>query len=220
MLYFAMNDPAVLNPRQIQQVIREGGLECSEALSAEIATYLQMLSKWNDRINLTAIQDSLEQLKTLFAESFLATTLVKDCDGAVLDVGSGAGFPGMAMGLYRRGLTMVLLEPRKKRAAFLAAVRRELGLDNVEIWSRSLQKCRPEHFLDLPSTVTVRGVAGVSDLVRSARHLLKEPRQLILFISQDQSSALLSNLRQVCWHSPLPIPWNPHHEILPGNLQP
>jgi 16S rRNA G527 N7-methylase RsmG len=133
-----MNTALSVTAPEIQAVLRECALNASAGLAEAVRTYLALLLKWNQRANLTGLDRPAALLKTLFAESFYAATLLEPTDGPVLDVGSGAGFPGMAMHLYRPELPMILLEPRKKRAAFLAAVRRELGLSAVTVWSRRL----------------------------------------------------------------------------------
>ena len=116
-------------------------------------------------MNLTGIRQPVDVLKILFAESFFAAVLVGDPQGAILDVGSGAGFPGLAMAVYRPELKLILLEPRKKRAAFLAALRRELGLAGVSVWNRRLEECVVADFSDLPTVLTMRAVGQISEVI-------------------------------------------------------
>ena len=117
-----------LTHAQINEILTDCGLECDSALVGRVEIYLSFLAKWNARMNLTAVQAPVDVLKTLLGESFFAAALVEEPEGPILDIGSGAGFPGLAMAVYRPELELILLEPRKKRAAFLAALRRELGL--------------------------------------------------------------------------------------------
>lgn len=86
--------------------------------------YLQLLAKWRLRVNLTGPMSEEELLERCFFESFWATRALPRGARAA-DVGSGAGFPGLAMQLYRPDLRLTLIEPSWKKAAFLGeAVRR------------------------------------------------------------------------------------------------
>ena len=133
--------------------------------------YLRFLAKWNEKVNLTAIQNPLDVVKVLLAESFWAAVLVDDPKGPILDIGSGAGFPGLAMAVYRPELELVLLEPRKKRAAFLAALRREMGLAGVAVWNRRLEDCIPTDFSVLPTVLTMRAVGRIAKVVAAGVRL-------------------------------------------------
>jgi 16S rRNA (guanine(527)-N(7))-methyltransferase RsmG len=213
-----MNAASSLTALEIQAVLRECALNVSAGLAEAVRLYLALLLKWNQRANLTALDQPAVLLKTLFAESFYAATLLEPADGPVLDVGSGAGFPGMAMHLYRPELPMILLEPRKKRAAFLAAVRRELGLSAVTIWSRRLDECRSDDFTDPPTVVTMRALGGAAGLLRQAWPLLASPRKVLLFLSRRQVAGILKDWPELSWRL-APTSWNPRHVVLLGQGQ-
>lgn len=205
-----------LTPEQITQILSDCRLGCDAALLERVQTYLQFLAKWNARMNLTGIQQSVDVLKILFAESFFAAELVGDPQGAILDVGSGAGFPGLAMAVYRPELKLVLLEPRKKRAAFLAALRRELGLAGVSVWNRRLEECAIADFSDLPTVLTMRAVGQISEIIKHCAPLLRGDRRVLLFSSVQSAKAPREDTKGVCWQSEVPIPWDPAHLILLG----
>jgi 16S rRNA (guanine(527)-N(7))-methyltransferase RsmG len=200
---------------EIQSILKDCALNASAALADAVRLYLTLLLKWNQRANLTALDQPASLLKTLFAESFYGATLLEPVDGPILDVGSGAGFPGMAMHLYRPELAVILLEPRKKRAAFLAAVRRELGLPTVTIWSRRLEDCHSDDFAAAPTVVTMRAVGGAAGLIRQAWPLLASRRKAVLFVSKGQVAGILKSWPQLDW-SLAPTPWNPRHVVLLG----
>ena len=206
-----------LTSEQISQILSDCRLECDSLLVERVQTYVQFLSKWNARMNLTAIQSPIDVLKILFAESFFAAGLVGDPKGSILDIGSGAGFPGLAMALYRPELKLILLEARKKRAAFLAALRRELGLVEVEVWNRRLEECLRADFSDLPTLLTMRAVGGIGAVVEYGSRLLRGDRRILLFSSVQAAKSTLEDVKNVCWQPPVPIPWNPTHLILLGH---
>jgi 16S rRNA (guanine527-N7)-methyltransferase len=209
--------PFLLTPEQINQILSECWLECDAALLERVQTYLQFLAKWNSSMNLTAIRHPVDVLKTLFGESFFAAMLIGDPQGPILDVGSGAGFPGLAMAVYRPELKLILLEPRKKRAAFLAALRRELGLAGISVWNRRLEECVVADFSDLPTVLTMRAVGRISEVIERGAPLLGGDRRVLLFSSVQAAKPAMGDTKAVCWQPEVPIPWNPAHLILLGH---
>ncbi|MGH9426131.1 MAG: 16S rRNA (guanine(527)-N(7))-methyltransferase RsmG [Terriglobia bacterium] len=208
-----------LTPAQINEVLNSCGLESDSALVGRVATYLKFLAKWNARMNLTAIQAPLDVLRNLLAESFFAAVLVGDLEGPILDIGSGAGFPGLAMAVYRPELKLILLEPRKKRSAFLAALRRELGLTRVAVWNRRLEDCATADFAELPTLLTMRAVGRVKEMVEQGIPLLEGSRRILLFSSLRAAKASIEGMKGICWRRPSLVPWNPEHVLLLGEVQ-
>jgi 16S rRNA (guanine(527)-N(7))-methyltransferase RsmG len=170
-------------------------------------------------MNLTAIQAPSDVLKILLAESFFSAVLVKEPKGPILDIGSGAGVPGLAMAIYRPELELILLEPRKKRAAFMAALRRELGLSRVSIWKRRLEECAPNDFSELPTVLTMRAVAETATLVQCGIRFLQGPRSILLFSSTKTARPTMDGIAGVCWQPPRVIPWNSEHLVLFGQVE-
>lgn len=211
--------PSSLTHIRIREVLTSCGLECDSTLAARVETYLTFLSKWNTRMNLTAIQSPLDVLKILLAESFFGAGLVGDPRGPILDVGSGAGFPGLAMAVYRPELELILLEPRKKRAAFLMALRRELALPRVAVWSRRLEEVATGDFSEPPTVLTMRGVAAVGNLITRGMRFLRGSRGVLLFSSVETAYATMESITMIAWQPPSPIPWNPNHLVLVGHAQ-
>jgi 16S rRNA (guanine527-N7)-methyltransferase len=208
--------PSLLTLVQINDVLSDCGLECDSKLAERVQTYLRFLAKWNARMNLTSIRSTVDVLKILFAESFFAIGLVENPIGPVLDVGSGAGFPGLAMAVYRPELDFILLEPRKKRAAFLAALRRELGLTRVSVWSRKLEECVAGDFSEFPAVLTMRAVGGIAEVVERGAPFLQGDRRVLLFSSVQAARSTMEDVKRIYWQPEMPIPWNRAHVILLG----
>jgi len=91
------------------------------------------LLAWNDKVNLTAIRDPLEILYRHFCESMYGATVLPVEKCRLADVGSGAGFPGLALKILRPDLELFLVESNVKKATFLAEVIRELGLRDAKV---------------------------------------------------------------------------------------
>jgi 16S rRNA (guanine527-N7)-methyltransferase len=98
----------------------------------QLVIYLELILKWNGRINLTAIRAPEEIVRRHFGESLFAGARLGRC-ATLLDFGSGAGFPGVPMQLLRPDIAVTLAESRNRKAAFLREVGRSLRLES-EIW--------------------------------------------------------------------------------------
>jgi 16S rRNA (guanine527-N7)-methyltransferase len=135
-------------------------------LYAQLSTYLDQLLKWNARTNLTAIRDPEEIVRRHFGESLFAAQHLSPCE-TLLDLGSGAGFPGLPIALFRPEIQVTLAESQNKKATFLREVVRTLSL-TTEVWPRraeSLPADRQFH------TVALRAVDNMTAALAAA-----EPR--------------------------------------------
>jgi 16S rRNA (guanine527-N7)-methyltransferase len=109
-------------------------LRLSDLQLSSIQTYLDLLLRWNAKLNLTAIRDPEEIVTRHFGESlFAARQLFPTTDASedAIDVGSGAGFPGLPLKLWNPSLEVTLLESNQRKATFLREVTRALHLDSV-----------------------------------------------------------------------------------------
>src|SRR6201988_690783 len=98
-----------------------------------IQQYIATLLRWNEKLNLTAIRDPLEILYRHFCESMYAAEALPLPAGRLADVGSGGGFPGLALKIVRPELHVFSIESNIKKATFLAEVVRELGLTDTRV---------------------------------------------------------------------------------------
>jgi 16S rRNA (guanine527-N7)-methyltransferase len=117
----------------ISKALREFQLEAAPAQISAIQQYMAMLLTWNEKINLTAIRDPLEILYRHFCECMYAAGAVPLQRGRLADVGSGGGFPGLALKIARPELQVILVESNVKKATFLAEVVRELCFSDTRV---------------------------------------------------------------------------------------
>ena len=108
-------------PAAVWEQYRERGL------GAVLARYLELLQRWNKAVGLTAVRDGREMVRRHIAEGLCCAVALPAC-GTLLDLGSGAGIPGIPVQLMRPELEVTLAEARGRKAAFLREVVRELGL--------------------------------------------------------------------------------------------
>jgi len=128
--------------------------------------FLALLAKWNRVYNLTAIRDP-DRMAT--HHLFDSLVIVPHIAGPrVLDVGSGAGFPGIPLAIARRDFRVTLLDSNQKKTAFLRQAVAELGLPNVDVRTERVEAWRTETRFE---TVVSRAFAELSEFVAKARHL-------------------------------------------------
>lgn len=109
--------------------------ELSGEVPARILTYIDTLQRWNSRTNLTALRDPEQIVLRHFGESLFAAVqlLSPETSATHIDIGSGAGFPGLAMNLVRPGLQTTLVESQNKKVTFLREIIRALKLTGVDV---------------------------------------------------------------------------------------
>jgi 16S rRNA (guanine527-N7)-methyltransferase len=114
----------------------------AEMNDAAIAKYIELLLFWNRRINLTAIRDEPGIRSVHFGDSLAAAAHVSAETSTLVDVGSGAGFPGAVIALSRPDVQVTLVESNHKKAAFLEALRREVPLPNIRVLAQRVESIR------------------------------------------------------------------------------
>ena len=124
---------APLSADAINKALREFKIEATTEQIGAIQRYMSLLLAWNEKINITAIRDPLEMLYRHFCESMYAAVAVPLQGGRLADVGSGGGFPGLALKIIRPELQVFLIESNVKKATFLAEVVRELALVDARV---------------------------------------------------------------------------------------
>ncbi|MEQ8985656.1 MAG: 16S rRNA (guanine(527)-N(7))-methyltransferase RsmG [Deltaproteobacteria bacterium] len=115
------------------------GLAISDEVADGLAVHHALVEKWAKKINLTTVVEPTRAASVHGLDSLLFAELVEDDGGVTVDVGSGGGFPGIAVALMRPSLSLVLLEPIRKRASFLRTVLAELGLKQVRVVEGKLE---------------------------------------------------------------------------------
>lgn len=117
----------------------EFGLELDAAVVERFARHFDLLVTWNRKVNLTRIVDPTEAARLHFLESAYLTRLVEP-PARLIDVGSGAGFPGVPLACLWPECEVTLVEPATKRAVFLKEVVRALGLERVRVRSERFER--------------------------------------------------------------------------------
>ncbi len=149
--------------------------------------FTEILLEWNKIHNLTGAKSSLEVEKNI-DDSLFPTTFI-DKPSSILDVGTGAGFPGMILAIAYPDVRTVLCEPRKKRAYFLKYVAMELELSNVEVAKKRVEDYSSEPF----GLISSRAVTDTNMLLNLTKHLQKKETQYLFY----KGSHLFSELESI-----------------------
>lgn len=151
----------------LQAGLAELGCTLEAATQDRLLAYLALLSKWNRVYNLTAVHDTRRMLTQHLFDS-LAVLPYIDAN-SLLDVGSGAGLPGIPLAVARPSLAVTLLEASQKKAAFLQQAVIELGLDNVTVVQGRAQDYHPARLF--PCIIS-RALTELDNFARMTQHLL------------------------------------------------
>jgi 16S rRNA (guanine527-N7)-methyltransferase len=181
-----------------------------------VAVYLDLLVKWNSKINLTAIRDPEEIITRHFGESFFAAQKLFPAGASTtvaIDIGTGAGFPGLPIKLWATSLEMTLVESNQRKATFLREVIRALHLESTSVLTE-----RAETVSVRADLVTLRAVEHFEHVLQTARSLAKPGGRLAILIGSAQVEAAHSSLAKVEWRDAVPIPNSRHRVLLVGNV--
>jgi 16S rRNA (guanine527-N7)-methyltransferase len=142
------------------------GLALPATAMDQLASYLALLVKWNRVYNLTAIRDEAKLVSHHVLDSLAVVPHLPD--GNIVDVGSGAGFPGIPIAIARPGRVVTLLDSNHKKGAFLKQAIAELGLSSTQLVIDRVEAYRPA---ELFKTVISRAFSDLADFIKLAGHL-------------------------------------------------
>jgi 16S rRNA (guanine527-N7)-methyltransferase len=197
-----------------------------------ISTYIDLLLRWNARINLTAVRDPDNIVTRHFGESlFLARHLFPDApvlsvgrtllsanpslhpgsiskinEIRVLDIGSGAGFPAVPLKIWAPAIQLTLIESNHKKAAFLREVARQLRLTDINVITERAETLVARPDFPPADLVTLRAVEHFEDIVPLAARFLAPSGRLALLIGASQVPTLLSLATGLRWALPVAVP--------------
>jgi 16S rRNA (guanine527-N7)-methyltransferase len=202
-----------LSNDQIRAALLPFGLEADDVLARAIRQYVELLLRWNARMSLTSITNPLEILQRHFGESFFAINAASIRGGRLADVGSGAGFPGLALKMALPGLELTLIESNRKKAAFLAEVVRALGLSGVRIRAERVAEVAWEG----PGAdfVTSRALGSYKELLKWTRKTASPDCWVVLWLGLRDSERFVA-LSDWSWKEPIPIPLSKERVLLAG----
>jgi len=225
----------------LREVIANLRLDLNDRQIGQLAVHFSLLLHWNRKISLTSLNRPKEIAIRHFGESLFLAALLSSSgfleagpplseaslalsreeqispDGILVDVGSGAGFPGLPLKIAWPSLRAVLLEPNLKKQAFLKEVVRRCAIKGVEIRAERLEETVRGDLRGQASLVTVRAVAITGGIMDDLKKLLNPGGLLALFVGSKDAWELTKSL-DLHWELPIPIPHSERRVILIGRL--
>jgi 16S rRNA (guanine527-N7)-methyltransferase len=194
----------------------------SSAQLGKVAVYLDTLLKWNARINLTSIRDEQQIVTRHFGESFFLAQCLFTSErhgsrykneslaegaggGSVLDIGSGAGFPGLPMKIWADQIRLTMVEANQKKSTFLREVVRAIGVQDVNVISERAETLADNSDFARADVVTLRAVERFVEILPVALTLLAPNGRLALLIGRDQIEVLPHDVG-IVWEPPIRVP--------------
>jgi 16S rRNA (guanine527-N7)-methyltransferase len=199
---------------RIRELLLPFNTELGAHALGQLQAYLDLLLRWNRKINLTSMCDPEQCITRHFGESLYVSR--HEClSGRLVDLGAGAGFPGLALKLVFPDLQETLLEPVGKKRAFLKEVARCCGMEGVDV--------RAERVQDLVwigrrfDVVTSRGLGNIERLLLATESSLNVSGRVFFWTTQDHSSSLPSG--GILWTGHYAIPMSRDRIILHGTKE-
>lgn len=188
--------------RQLDGGLAEQGNALDEDQCTGLIDYLALLFKWNSAYNLTAVRDPQQMVSRQLLDSLSILNLVKG--PRVLDVGTGAGLPGVPLAIARPDWHFTLLDANGKKMRFVRQAVMELNLSNVHVEQQRIEAFKPAQPFD---TVTSRAFAELKEFVCLTETLVAANGQWVAMkaaLAGDESAALPAGLNVGL--SPLNVP--------------
>ena len=210
---------------EIEGLIEQYIPQADAVQRAQFARYYALLVDWNQRVNLTAVTEAEEVAAKHFADSLLPAQLIP-AGARCIDVGTGAGFPGVPLMIMRGDLKMTLLDSLRKRLTFLDALLRELNLSAALVHMRAEDAGRDNGRRGHYDVAFTRAVAGASVLMEWTAPLLKigglslmykGPRADEELASAQHAQQLLKMETRIVDYD---VPWGERHLIVAKKLAP
>ncbi len=201
----------------VRDALEPYGVDPTEAQVESIQRYLAMLLLWNQKLSLTSLKDPGEILERHFGECMFASSAVPISDGRLADVGTGAGFPGLALKIICPALQVILIDSNVKKSVFLSEVVRSLGFGGAEVVRSRFEDVvvRPG-FADF---VSARAVGGFDRILRWSLRALPERGQVLLWLGAADAERVSAGAGWG-WREPISIPRSNRRVLLVGRPAP
>ena len=203
----------VLSNASIQSWIAPFHAALTDTQLEQVQKYVALLLLWNQKISLTSIENPQELVSRHFGESFFGAKFIENPACRLADLGSGAGFPGLALKIALPELQVSLIEQDTRKAAFLNEVIRALNLEGAQVYRSSYEALPPE--IAKFNVIVARAVGDHKSLLKWAASRLSEAGQAVLWIGAEDA-ARLSELPTWRWSLPHAMPESKNRVLLSG----
>ena len=170
------------------------------ATETRLTQYLDLLNRWNGKFNLTAIKDTKEQVSKHLLDSLAVAAFIEDTE--LLDVGTGAGLPGIPLAVLFPNLNVLLLDSNSKKTRFLTEVKAQLKLDNVQVLHARVETLRDRRF----EQVICRAFSPLPELLPKVAHLIGQQGRLLAMLGQPPEHDKPDQIGATCEIHSLNVP--------------
>lgn len=172
---------------RVERGLERAGARLGEAAIGQVVEYLTLLSRWNQRMNLTALDDMDAAVDRLIVEPVLAAAHVDSAAGVLVDIGSGGGSPAIPLKIARPDLALTMIEVKTRKGVFLREVVRHLGLEACHVETGRFEEvlARPGR-VGTVDVVSIRAVRAEADQLRLLGEALRQGGQQLWFLSGAQ----------------------------------
>ena len=199
---------------RISRRVDRVGVRVDDDVAARLASYVELLERWNRRMNLTALHDDESGLDRLIVEPLVAARYLPDV-GRLTDIGSGGGSPAIPLGLFRPGLQIRLVESKTRKTAFLREAIRRLKIDRALVEETRYEELLTRTQLhESQEVITVRAVRVDAGVLRSLQALLVPGGIVALFRSSSSGNDLDGVQPPVVWEATYPLVESQRSELV------
>ena len=176
--------------KKLKNKFSEKNIFLSEEQANKFYVYYKLLKEWNEKINLTAIIEEDDVIEKHFLDSVISFNKIKD-EAKVIDIGSGAGFPGIPLKILKEGINITLVDSVNKKVIFLNEVIKILGLKGVSAIHSRIEDlaCKPEYRENFDFVVS-RAVSRLNVLCEYSLPFLKINGNMIAYKSIDAQNEI------------------------------
>jgi len=166
--------------QQLEFGLKQMGLRYSVETQQKLVHYIQLIARWNKAFNLTAIRDVEEMVCKHLLDSLVVQPFIEG--SLVLDVGSGAGLPGIPFAITSPDKKFVLIDSNGKKTRFLVQAKIDLKLDNVEVIHQRVEDFQPmeEGHRIYFDVITARAYAATDDILKTTAHLQDDATRILV----------------------------------------
>jgi 16S rRNA (guanine527-N7)-methyltransferase len=162
-------------------------LALSENQIGQMLDFVRLISKWNKAYNLTAIRNQADMINLHLLDSLAMVSYIKG--KRIVDVGTGAGLPGIPLALCLPEVQFTLLDSNAKKTRFVQQAILELKLSNVSVLHQRAEDHQPEQLYD---AVITRAFASLADIIKLTTHLLAPEGELLAMKGQNMAEELVA----------------------------
>ena len=191
-----------MNPEQrLEKGINQLGLEITPSAQHKLMDYLELMLKWNKAYNLTAIRELDSMVIRHLLDSLSIMPYIDQ--SPILDVGTGAGLPGIPLAICLPDYQFVLLDSNGKKTRFLTQAKIELDIENIEVIHSRIEEYQPSYGFEI---ITCRAFAALNTILDRTQHLVTSGTRVLAMKGKDELPALAESYTQLAQHG-LRVPW-------------